>query len=526
MGTLTLDTQAQALLKHVQRKTGPVAQQVEQAVGAACEAQQGKALTLDELEKVLTAAMPAQQSVIKDSKAIAQGYHCDGKNKRFLTSILDMRIEKEQDVGYNPPRPTPPISRDPLFADFSMAPDADFMLLFNARDVDKDGQPLLMKIVARERADVAKIDLTRYRTKGGQPDVQKIANNASFVQIKDTDEAEFAFGDPLKQVSLCGGGKELSTSVKVRPVNVDVKNYYYTHFVNGRQVINKANPYRMGQRTEGEALDTTKAVRFDERIHVSLKAKDTMPAGTWLDTPAAGAHIEAALSVDRGFFYEPGAKGSVSFAGAKLDLAVAADDAQLLGSPAAAMPVVVTANWTIRQLLQQPVSRNVTANPTGRDADNVNTTASELLYAMKDKITLAGAVLSPLADTPLAEAGFAAAKVKIDATPSCGDHDGDDTTVNLALDAGFLAAAEGASVAGFKIVVGYTDAAGAWVEAKPRTVGGASANKREEFSFEVEDFDGLQQKKANMEVRVFNEHGVPAQRVLIPFQQIGWALDD
>ncbi len=523
--TITLDPQAQALLKHVQRRTGPVAQQVEQAVSAACDATQGKPLTMEQLEKVLCAAMPAQQGVIQDSKAIAKGYHCDGKNGRFLTSILEMRIEKEQDVGYSPPRPVAPITRDPLFADFSMAPDADFMLLFNARDVDRDGQPLLMKIVARERADITKIDLARYRTQGGQPDVQKIANNASFVQIKDTDETEFAFGDPMKQVSLCGGGKELSTSVMVRPKNVDVKNFYYTHLVGGAQVINKANPYQLGRRTEGENLDTTKVARFDDRIHVSLKAKDTMPAGTWLDTPGAGQHLEAALSVDRGFFFEPGATGSVTFVDAKLALAVAADDAQLLGSQAATAPLAVQPNWTMRQLLQQAVARTASSSPAGRDADSTSTVASDLIYAAKAKITLAGTALAPLSDKSLSEADFAAAKVKIDATPACGDHDGDDTTVKISLDAGFLGAAEGASVAGFKIVVGYTDATGAWVEAKPRTLGGASANKREDFTFEVEDFDGLQAKKANIEVRVFNEHGVPAQRVLIPFTQIGWAQD-
>lgn len=515
MGHLALDPQAQALLQHVQRRTGPIAAAVEQALA---DAAQGKALNADQVEQVLLDAMPAQKAVIQDSKGIAQGYQCDGRNPRFLTSILDLRIVKESDHAYSPPRPVPPVARDPLYAQFTMAPDADFLLLFNARDVDRNGQPLLMKIVARERADVAKIDLSRYRTQGGAPDVMVVPNDASFVETKDVHETEFAFGDPLKQVSLNGKGVELSTSVKVRPVNEDVKNYYYA---NGSGGFDKNRPYRLGQKTVGEQLDQTRVVRFDDRIHLSIVAKETMPAGAWLDTPGAGAHLDAAVALDRGYVYEPGAQATVTFLGTALKTAVPADDAQLLGAPATSAKLTVSPAWTMRNLLEQAVQRTVAAGT--HDGANESTKASALLFADHAKRLVGGVAMTPLGDAPLAKAGFAAAKVKVAAQAAAGDCDGDDAKLQLSLDDGFLTAQDGASFAGWKIVVGFTDAAGKWVESGPRVVGGAN-NKREDFAFDVEDFDGLQAKNANLEVRVFDPNGVPAQRVNIPFREIGWTV--
>jgi hypothetical protein len=515
MGTLALDPQAQALLQHVQRRTGPVAPAVEQALA---DAAQGKALNADQVEQVLLQAMPAQKSVIQDSKGIAQGYRCDAHNPRFLTSILGLRIVKESDHAFRPPRPSPPVTRDPLFAQFTMAPDADFLLLFNARDVDRNGQPLLMKIVARERADVASIDLSRYRTQGGAPDVMVVANDATFVETKDTNETEFSFGDPLKQVSLTGKGVELSTSVKVRPVNEDVKNHYYADAA-GRPDTKR--PYQLGQKTVGEQLDQTRVARFDDRIRLSIAAKETMPAGAWLDTPGAGAHLAASLSLDRGYIFEPGAKATVQFNGAVLKTEVPVDDAQLLGAPAQRADVAVPPSWTIRNLLDQPVARTTIAGT--HDGANESTKASDLLFADAAKRTIAGATCAPLADVPLAKAAFAAAKVKVDVTAASGDCDGDDAKLKLSLDEGFLAAQDGASFAGWKLVVGYTDAAGKWIESGPRTVGDA-ASKREDFAFDVEDFDGLQAKNGNLEIRVFDADGVPAQRVNVSFREIGWAV--
>jgi hypothetical protein len=223
MSLVTFDSQAAALVKDFQRQAGMLAAPVEQALAQVQQADPAKPLTLQQVEQVLLSAMPEQKSVIQGSCQRAACYHPDNKNPRFLTQILSMKIEKESDFVVRPnPVNAPPVRRDPLYATFTMDPKADFMLLFNARDVDKNGQPLLMKVVARERADITKLDLTRYRMQDPtKPDVVKIANDQSYVETKDVHETEFQFGDPLKQVSVGNDGKELSTSVWVRPENVN-----------------------------------------------------------------------------------------------------------------------------------------------------------------------------------------------------------------------------------------------------------------------------------------------------------------
>lgn len=157
---LPLNTQAQAMLRSFHRQAGVLPATVEQTIAQQAQTTQAGgtavALDCDALEKLLLAAMPDQKQAIQQAKGCAATYHCDKTNGRFLTQILSMRIEKETVNAYQPPAPTPPVVRDPLYATFTMAPDADVMLLFNARDVDEKGQPLLMKVVARELSCTAK----------------------------------------------------------------------------------------------------------------------------------------------------------------------------------------------------------------------------------------------------------------------------------------------------------------------------------------------------------------------------------
>lgn len=527
MSLVTFDSQAAALVKDFQRQAGMLSAPVEQALAQVQQADPAKPLSLQQVEQVLLQAMPEQKSIIQGSCQRAACYHPDNKNPRFLTQILSMKIEKESDFVVRPnPVNVAPIRRDPLYASFTMDPKADFMLLFNARDVDKNGQPLLMKVVARERADISKLDLSRYRMQDPtKPDVVKIANDQSYVETKDINETEFQFGDPLKQVSVGGDGKELSTSVWVRPENVNKEfafNGMWDPGSGNRRIIpNRNSPVPTSNRiTQGEQLDRTAVATFQERVHLSLKAKDTLPQGAWLDTPDAGAHLEAALSVDRGYMFEPGSKGQISFNGAVIDLEVAKNDAQLLGSDSKSAAVPVAATSTIRQLLGQVIGENAYANPTQADQAPKRTAASALLYARAADIGVGASALSVLGDVTIAKASFAANMIKLDAVPAA-DDDNDGATVRLTLDEGFLTGKNGAPVKGYKIVAGFTDEKGVWQEAKTREVG-SDKSKKESFSFDVSDFDEMQKKNANLEVRIFNESGVPATRVLLPFREIGW----
>ncbi len=528
MTLVTFDSQAAALVKDFQRQAGMLAAPVEQALAQVQQSDPAKPLSLQQVEQVLLQAMPEQKSVIQGSCQRAACYHPDNKNPRFLTQILSMKIEKESDFVVNPnPVNAPPFRRDPLYASFTMDPKADFMLLFNARDVDKNGQPLLMKVVARERADISKLDLTRYRMQDpAKPDVVKITNDQSYVETKDINETEFQFGDPLKQVSVGAEGKELSTSVWVRPENVNkefaFQGMWDPNAANGRRIIpNRNSPVPQNNRvTQGEQLDRTAVATFQDRVHLSLKAKDTLPQGAWLDTPGAGAHLEAALSVDRGYMFEPGAKAGIAFNGANINLEIAKNDAQLLGSESQSVAVPVAATATIRQLLSQNIGETASANPTQADQASKATAASALLFSRAADIGVGAGSLSVLGDVTIANANMAANLIKLDAVPAA-DDDNDAATVRLTLDEGFLTGKNGAPVNGYKIVAGFTDEKGVWQEAKTRAVG-SDKSKKESFSFDVSDFDEMQKKNGNLEVRIFNESGVPATRVLLPFRDIGW----
>ncbi|MBI1949652.1 MAG: hypothetical protein HYS27_28455 [Deltaproteobacteria bacterium] len=525
MPSVQLTQQAAALLKEVQRKVGLFELGVDQTLQQAQTTQADPAapLGIEQVEKLLLQAMPSQAQVIQTASTFAKGYHPDNKNPRFLTQILSMRIEKDHDFGVG--TTTPPRQRDPLYASFTLDPKADFMLLFNARDVDAKGNPLLMKVVVREGADLAKLDLTRYRTATGQmPDVVKVAKNASYVETKDIDETEFSFGDPLKQVSVASCGKqELSSSVWVRPQNVDRWNAY-SYMWDGRQYVINPNARQPGQDrvNQGEQLDTTPVKTFDERVRLAMKAKDTLPADAWLDTPGGAAQVDVTLELGRGYIFEPGSSCEVNFNGMKLTGAVDKADAQLLGNQASSTSGTPGGNGSLRWLLSQQVSLSAGANPNGNDRWATSKAAVDLIYGpTRDKITVGANTLSPLADVTITTAQMAANKIALTAEPIA-DPNNDAVKVQLKLDDAFLGVADGASVKGWKMSVGYQDAAGKWVSVGERGVK-SGASKAETFSFDVDDFDALQQGDKKLEVRLFNAEGVPAQRVILPFRDVSWA---
>lgn len=540
---LPLNSQAQAMLQAFQRQAGVLPSTVEAAVAqqAAQAAQattapagavtQGTAVALDcdALEKILLAAMPDQKQAITAAKGRGATYHCDKTNGRFLTQILSMRIEKETHNAYQPPAPTPARINDPLYATFTMAPDADVMLLFNARDVDDKGQPLLMKIVARERVDVSTLDLSTYRMHAGTttPDVVRVKDGASYVETKDINEHEFSFGDPLKQVSLNGKGREISTSVWVRPENVDKQLFFRAArgpAGNGFVAdINQPLP-QFNRTTTDDTLDRTPVKSFAERIRVSLQTAN-LPQGAWLDTANVGSAVKASLAVDRGYIFEPGSQGTVNIGGnasGGVTVTVPKDDAHLLGNGAIVTPLTVQPGATLRSVLGATLSQRTSAQAAGSDVDTASKALHQIIFADAANRTVAGRPLAPMGDVKLAASDLAGAKMSCTAKPLPRDPEEDGVTVSLTLDDAFLAAAAGkdTSFKGYQMVVGFTDVDGSWKE-QARTVNSA-ASKKEAFSFDCNDFDGLQKKNANLEVRLFTSDGIPAQRVLIPFREVFW----
>jgi len=528
---IRLDNQAAAFMKQVQKHTGPVTVEVEQHITKACEAAgTEKALTLVELEKILTQAMPDQSAIIADAKGRAACYHPDKTQGTFLTQILETRIEKETARVYSAPA-IPPRRVDPYYTDIQMDPRADFVLLFNARDVDRNGQPLLMKVVARERADLSKLDLSQYRTRENQTDItkfdiMKVANDADYIAIKDSDEMEFNFGDPLKQVTLDGKANELSTSVKVAPANKNVTQEYHAKREGTQNVPDLARPVP-GRRSEqtGDQLDTFNVVRFDDRINLKMSTKDTFPEGSWLDDRVS-SHLDISLGVDRGFFFEPGARGRVDFLGSVVMPEVKLDDAQMLGNDSMSTNVTA-ANQTMRWVLTQPVRIDTFSGATGpTDRLVENKPAHDIVFAERASISVGfdGNKLAPLQDLTLSKAQFEAARVDVHKIPLAGDAEGDGQEVHLNLKKGFLRGEDGVSVEGWKVVAGFVDHEGNWKQAEPVKISGKRESQEMSFKFDLPDADAVHQQNKNLEIRLYNAEGIPAERVLIPFRQVGWGV--
>jgi hypothetical protein len=530
--TVQLNSQAAALLKQMQvRNDAPLDPAIEQALTKQAEKAGGPdvVLTAKQVEEVLLAAMPDKKSVIADCCNFVKDYSCDNHNAQFLTQILDTRVEKDFAVVQTSRPPPPRVFRDPYHADIQMDPRADFIMLFNARDVDAKGQPLLMKIVARERADLSKIDLSNYRTLEDHDsvdkfDVMKVKNNADFIQMKDTDEVEFQFGDPLLAISLNNNAKELSATVKVDPDNVRNEQSFRARNVGGQLVPDENRPVGGVRTTRGDDLDQTPVSTFSERIRLEAVVKDGAPDGAWLDTPNMGQHMDVKMHVDPGYMFEPGANARISLLGSNIDLKIPDDDAQLLGTQAQSVDITVNSRFTMRQVLQQNINERSNSAPTGnRDQASTNTQAWQVIFDEPEKLTVAGHPLKPLRDIRITQDGFADAKVSAVKVPRQGDADHDGQTVKLTLEKGFLTATANKDIEGWKVVAGFTDSDGTWKQSEA-TLRNKKQSEELEFSFDLDDAPAIHQQDKNLEIRLLNDDGIPAERVNIPFREIGWDL--
>lgn len=539
MTHLKLDNAAKFLLTALQQKAGVIDGAVEAKVREACDASK-KPLTAVALEKLLTEALPEQSKVLKEvSKSCAgSGHHADGCRADFLTQQIGLRIEKDRAIGVRSHRQSPPRwTRDPLYAKFVMDNDARAIALFNGRDVDANGSPLLMKVVLRvtdpsdeERTAKEKQafidqmgDFGGYRTTWKQPDIEVVARDASYVETKDLQENEFEFGDPLVHVSLDHHGEELSRGVTVNPENQMTTRYYPADGAgNPRTHLNEV---RAAQVQVGPALDNTRPAFFEDKIQLKMSAKPEFPEGGWLDD-VKSEHVQTTLKVEPGFFFEPGKKADIQFQGAKVQTQVASDDAFLLGSHAATTEVPVQA-LTLRQLLQQRVQFGISSEDQAQhargDVVSENKPAFNYIFADAANIQVGGGALQPLGDRQLLRNNFEAAKVGVTLEP-CAKKDAPNAAkLRIKLEEGFLAAAEGASVQGWTVALGFPNGQGEWVQVQTDPVCGRHASEPGSFTLEVDDLAKVMKNNAGLELRAYNDSGVPAMRVKVPFVAMPWA---
>jgi len=523
---IKLDSGAYQLLARIQNKGGTICGKVQSKIAKACEGR-AKPLTADQLEKVLTQAMPKQANVITDaSKATATSrYRCDSNGPTdFMTQFLELRIEK--DVARVHRRPVTRPYRDPLHAEFIMDKEAQTLLLFNARDIDENGRPLLMKIVAREGVDLDGLKLSAYRTRWeeGKPDVETVAKNASFIAIKDTNESEFEFGDGVVHVSFDAKNEELSRGVRIAPKNLETTRYFPGRRDETGNIVpdTTRRENRTPTKRDGPTLDKTPVNTFDDKIKFAISCKDSFPEGAWLN--AKSHHFEAKAFLEPGLIFEPGAFANVKVLNTNLRTEVSEADAFLVGSAGTSADIDLSAfqNHTLLQLLSQSVRRDSESKPSSSsDRSTKSWKLSDLIFANKANIKIGAQSLRPLADTRLTKSTLPNTKISAHYQQIADNPKGQRLCVNL--DKGFLASEEGTSIKNWSVVAGYTDENGQWQEAKRMKVSNKCSSSKANFNFNLADAPALYKSNRELELRVFNAEGVPAQRILVPFKEISWA---
>jgi hypothetical protein len=595
--SLTFTSQANALLSQVIKQQGSLPMAVEQKLQEMGQVADAKPVTIEQVEKLCRDAMPsaAQQKIIDQAREHGRGYHHhpDGKNNNLLTQILATRVRVVENFTVAP-NPPPARRTDPYYADFTMDKNAQSMLLFNARDVDRNGKALLMKVVLRtdpateeklaeaqakidalltaatielpkanrgltdasirgflglpseevdanhtawltahqvawkndmapllaakrsiEDAFIATklpgINLDSYRRADpkAKPDVALVGAAATFVTTEDIDNVEFAFGDPLKQVSLDKTGKEISASVAVNPENV-LQRRGWTDAVamRGRRADSDGE-------AKGSNLDRTPVVVFDDRIKLNLKPVGDV-GGAWLKDSAP---FEASLYIGRGLMFEPGAQGVLELGPVKASVVVSVDDAQLLGNEPQTVAFDPKAlGATLAHTLASPLGMITHVESKKSDIRGTNKKLVDIIFSNAKQIEVGAKPLAPLADVAVnTKADLKANKMSWSALP-LSDPQNDGACVTLRLEEGFMTKkGELGDVAGYQVQVGYFDNDKKWIEAKRFTVSG-DQSKATEFSFDLDSLPALQKTNANLEVRLYNAEGVPAQRMMVPFR--------
>ncbi len=537
-----LDNSAKFFLQAFQQQNGVVGNNLHQKIADACEAK-GSPLNAQELEKAMLEAMPASKAQIGDMKQTSakSGYHADGCNANFLTQQLSMRIEKERINAVRPNRRAggQRWGRDPLFTRFALDPKANSLLLFNATDVNENGKPLLMKAVlrvtdpaneelcAKEKATfLEKMDnFADARTKWKEPDIQFIGRDDIHVETKDVQEDEFNFGASMIHVSLDHTGKELSRGAFTDPDNKRIDKFYSAH----RDGSPNMNAY-MGSNRDvvnvGHELDTEPAKVFEDRIQLSMQlAKGKELGADWLDSSSAVMDIK--LLTEPGLLFEPGKTAHVNFYDTNLEVQVDKDDAFMTGTPANEIKLDLPSAHSLRyaltrtQLARSTSDLNPERGPS--DAETVKKPAVDFIYARPDKFEIGGSQLKPLADQTVLRNELRKRGIEASMVPTKGDAEQNGTTISIKLNPGFLKANNGGSVEGWSVAAGFNDPEHGWQQCKAEVCGSSEQSGVMKFTLKAEDLGEVMKHNRNIELRVFNHNGVPAQRLNIPSMAIPWS---
>lgn len=520
---MLLDATATQLYSTVKAQTQAVSAQVDQAIQAKIAANGNVPLTAKQLEEVLCQAMPSHAQQIQQASSGCATHQCDGKNGKFVSTVATLMIEKERNGVYQKPQVPPAPRRDPLIAEVLIGKDVDFLVIANAGVFDSGKKPLAIKVLARERADLSKLDSVLkdfHTTWGATPDIVKVANDAAYFKLQDEQEHEFQFGHGIAAVSFDAKGGEMGRNGKIQPQNKLVTHLFHPKVENGQLVPDLTKPVGAPQVTQGPQLDQTQVQAYQDAIELKIGLNANAPKGAWLDTKLQ--FVSAELNVGQGYILEPGGSSTVQLYNTQVSGSVAADDFSFEGSKPGKANVAL-ATWhahTLANLLNQNVVET-TRSVNGSDQRSTNTPAKNFIFRNAEHVQVGSAQLVPLQDRVLTGEQIKEAGIRAQIQPLPGDAQNDGFCVSLALAQGFATGKKPASLEGWTIEVGYSSPSG-WVEAGSRKIDGSSVSGKENFILAVDNPTEAIASNRNLEVRLRNADGLPATRILVPFKELKW----
>lgn len=478
------------------------------------------------LEALLIQAMPDRKAQIEQAKQGCVHHQCDGKNGQFVSQLATLLIQKDRSAVYQAPQIVRP-AFDPLSADVIIAKDTDFAVMANFAVFDAERRPLAMKVLVRERADMAKLEqvLKGFHLHGEAPQIVKIANDTAYYNIHDTDEHEFRFGNPAALVSFDKKGEEQGRAGKTRPENVRVTSYFRGKNENGQTVpdLTRPAPGVAPTRETGANLDTDPVQTFLQVLSADLKLSGALPAGHWIAEKLPAGQASLRVGIGDGLIAEPDTQAQVAFLNAAAAVKVDATDFSAKGSAAAGLDIAAAhlQAQSVSSILNAGVNITSRSNATATDQKVEVVKMMDLVYPHAAQIQFAGRPFKPLADVPLKEEDHAEAGLQAKIAPLAGDAEKDGVCIRLELAPGFVRAEKPASLDGYTIEFGYKAPDGTWSIAETHKISGA-ANEKVKRELPVHDLTAAIAKNAVLEVRVRNPEGVPAGRVTLPMKALKW----
>lgn len=536
---INLSRDAQQLLGAYQQVADLTPKQ-EDALAALAQGE--KPVCKDQLEKLLDAGC------LKQAHALVK---CDprGDDAVFNTQIIGRpKVVKENVQVQRPRRPAVNMGmRDPYYAKMEIDPRASIVALTSGSKFEPGAErprPRLMKLVVRTEAtdgqpteqDWANLDKLMvdsnikkqvWDPKGEVPtkelDVHWIGSKTASIETKDVNEPEFDFGSSMVAISASKDGGELSRVNAIDPVNIQRTQVYAA--LGNTNNPNFAQP--IGAPQDRVVQDSTPPETFDHKIGIDLNGKG-LPQGTWINSPGVGAKLDMNLRLGSRWLMEAGANGSVTLLGQALSTKVAKDDVYFNGSHSAVTGVPVAENYSIENVLGQPVRKTFGRVPT--DTKSQNLSVHNLVFARHKGVSFGGHHLSS-GPKDLTYADGQVPGINVTKRPI---NDAERNGLAFDIDLGpELLCRDGGSFKGFTVDVGYhgQDAEGnaAWCPASHKggeglmKLGTKGFGADSKFTLNFADFPQARLAEAPVEVIVRDNHGIPVARMQVPLDAVNWA---